>query len=59
MLLPAFELMHVWNIFNMMANNSELFTPMMELVERKLEQLKKSTDKKDGKLPFERDLLMR
>lgn len=43
----------------MMANNSELFTPMMELVESKLEQLKKLTDKKDGKFTKLSDVLTR
>lgn len=57
MVLPAFDLMYVWNNFNMMANNPELFTPMMELVEGKLAQLKKSTDKstdkKDGEFAIQ------
>lgn len=44
MLLPAFELMYIWNVFNMMSNNPELFNPMLELIETKL----KSLDKKDG-----------
>lgn len=56
MVLPAFDLMYVWNNFNMMANNPELFTPMMELVEAKLAELKKSqVDKKDEKSTDKKD----
>lgn len=56
MVLPAFDLMYVWNNFNMMANNPDLFTPMMELVEAKLAELKKSqADKKDDKSTDKKD----
>lgn len=46
MVMPVFELMYVWNIFNQMGNNPDLFKPMLNLLEIKL----KSLDKKDGKV---------
>lgn len=42
MLLPAFELIYTWNIFNMMSNDPSLLKPMLEMVEDKLKIHKKT-----------------
>ncbi|XP_074598326.1 tetratricopeptide repeat protein 39A-like isoform X2 [Brevipalpus obovatus] len=36
LLLPPFELLYIWNIFNMMSNNSCLLKPFIERIEAKL-----------------------
>jgi len=42
MLLPAFELIYIWNIFKMMSSDLSLLYPMLEMVEEKLKIHKKT-----------------
>lgn len=42
MLLPAFELIYIWNIMNMMKSDPNLLLPMLAMVEEKLKTHKKT-----------------
>lgn len=45
LILPAFELIYIWNIFNMMSQDPSLLQPMLNLVEEKLKIHKKTLGK--------------
>ena len=42
MLLPAFELIYIWNVWNMMSRDPTLLQPMLGMVEEKLKTHKKT-----------------
>ena len=45
MILPAFELIYIWNIFNMMSSDPSQLTPMLNMVDEKLKIHKKTLGK--------------
>ncbi|RWS23921.1 tetratricopeptide repeat protein 39B-like protein, partial [Leptotrombidium deliense] len=49
-ILPPFEVMYIWNFFNMMNGNEQLINPFLERVEQKLKEHKSDKDEKKRNL---------
>lgn len=46
MVLPAYELMYIWNIFGNCAENSEILEPFLIKIEEKLQKYSSKRDEK-------------